>query len=628
MISAYLKQQQISVHQADLNIWITMQSLSNQFFLQKARAYQEEMGEENKNDIKQRYKNTLFSFFQTYSDELHRVSFLKEKSTVFNPTTAIRLSNNAIELALEGSILKQIIPSLEEIIRKLNKENCSSKELDLPAKMLKNHLIKLLSQHNPKVVGISVSYFSQLLPSLLLAQWIKSHNQNIKVVLGGQQIMLRHKELASLLANNGNVNGLCTGAGEESLEKYIYYLNDLVLQNDVPSFIFLDTKHPSLEVKKSSLHINDLPTPDFTGLPIHSYMNTEVQLPLITCFGCYWGRCVFCSYGNRSFLNNSYQQITSEKIADHCESLIQKYGVTRINFVDENNNLPLILKGVRILNSRGYQITFSTRNRLERILKNVDFCQELADRGCVLMSVGYETNVQRLLDKMDKGVKAANYQTIIDNLHYTGITLRFSIMGGILDETEEEFNQSLLFLKKNVTKIGIDVMQMLVMEPETRLSHFPETFGLHNIRSDILRGNQKLSYLHGRMGYAFDYPDKKSFEEKLERFIEIFKQVKPVKNTFSHTQTLQKKIQNKYYNRLNLHPWVVCLPDVIESESESILVDLQHETFYRLPKALAFDPSEQCLISTNLDNEVDKLMNLLEQRGLGTPVIDIKVPLQ
>ena len=81
------------------------------------------------------------------------------------------------------------------------------------------------------------------------------------------------------------------------------------------------------------------------------------------------------------------------------------------------------------------------------------------------MSVGYETVSQRLLDNVNKGIAADSYQTIIDNLHDVGIALRISVMGGLPGETFSEAKESQQFLARNAHKIGIDVAQMLVIEP-------------------------------------------------------------------------------------------------------------------------------------------------------------------
>jgi radical SAM superfamily enzyme YgiQ (UPF0313 family) len=306
---------------------------------------------------------------------------------------------------------------------------------------------------------------------------------------------------------------------------------------------------------------------------------------MITCVGCSWGRCVFCSYGNRSHRDAAYEQATPEQVARACETLIERHGVRRINFVDENTNLRLVLAAMRILNARGERIRFSTRNRLEPRLLDRAFCRELRERGCVLMSCGYETNSQRLLDLVDKGLDAATFQQVIDNLHDVGITLRLSVMGGLPTETAEEARASLEFLRRNQEKIGIDVMQMLVAEPGTYLTDRPGEHDLALDEGGTLRGNEVLSYAQGRVGEAFTYLTGPSFDERLGNFVDVYRQVSPQKNDElpPHRRAVAVFPLGRDVGEIRLHPWVRVLSGAPEAADGELLVDLLWQRFLTLP---------------------------------------------
>ncbi len=458
-------------------------------------------------------------------------------------------------------------------------------EEDIGSVIQKKMLVEFLNQNPTKIFGISIAYYSQLLPSLLLCKWIKELMPEVFLILGGQQIMLRKEQLLKLNDLSKYVDGLGTGAGEETLYLLSKHLDGEVEKYDVPDFIFLKDNVQKEIFKKSDYHIKDAFPPDFSDLPYKNYLDEEVHMSIITCVGCYWGRCAFCSYGNRSREEKNYQQKTPKQIAYECEYLIRNYGATRINFIDENTNLRLVLNGMRILNENGYRISFSTRNRLEDILLKKEFCKELKDRGCILMSVGYETNSQRILDLLDKGVTANNYQQIIDNLHELGIPLRFSIIGGLPNENEEEVMNSEEFLKKNADKIGIDVMQMLVAEPTTYLAKNPEKYNVTITSDEELRGNKLLNYGMGRMGATFNYSDGDTFNERLNRFLEIYKNVNPQKNDElppdkrSSTESRDDLNGNSYI--LQLYPWV----RVIKSD-RIFLMDFLWQRVFPLPNVI------------------------------------------
>ena len=125
-------------------------------------------------------------------------------------------------------------------------------------------------------------------------------------------------------------------------------------------------------IARSQVQLRDVPPPDFSDYALGSYLITDPQLGIISCVGCHWGRCVFCSYGNRS-RREGYQQKTVRQLADECQTLLERHGIRRINFLDENTNLSLVLRAMRELNARGHRTEFSVRTRFEKILLSREF---------------------------------------------------------------------------------------------------------------------------------------------------------------------------------------------------------------------------------------------------------------
>ncbi|MDA2157690.1 B12-binding domain-containing radical SAM protein [Bacillus cereus group sp. Bc253] len=583
MITGYLRNKKLKVEQKDFNIELCHNIFSKTNLLKFIESYK---GKELQN-IKNIYRLEFAKYLYENQEELFHNVFINKKSDN-ELKNDVRLVRQGIELLLETSFLKKEVTSLPQMISEINMfiEN----QEDIGSVIQKKMLVEFLNQNPTKIFGISIAYYSQLLPSLLLCKWIKELMPEVFVTLGGQQIMLRKEQLLKLDDLSQYVDGLGTGAGEETLYLLSKHLDGEVEKHDVPDFIFLKDNVQKEIFKKSNYHIKDALPPDFSDLPYKNYLDEEVHMSIITCVGCYWGRCAFCSYGNRSRQEKNYQQKTPKQIAYECEYLIKNYGATRINFIDENTNLRLVLNAMRILNDNGYRISFSTRNRLEDILLKKEFCKELKDRGCILMSVGYETNSQRILDLLDKGVTANNYQQIIDNLHELGIPLRFSIIGGLPNETEEEVMNSEEFLKKNADKIGIDVMQMLVAEPTTYLAKNPEKYNITITSDENLRGNKLLNYGMGRMGATFNHSDGDTFNERLNRFLEIYKNVNPQKNDElppdkrSSTESRDNLNPNSYTYILQLYPWV----RVVKSE-RILLMDFLWQRVFPLPNAIYFD---------------------------------------
>ncbi|ASS76608.1 hypothetical protein CIG75_17640 [Tumebacillus algifaecis] len=616
MITAFLRRAGVDVGQYDFNL-----DLCHRLFSKKSLGdFLHRQERTSVGLLKQEYRTELARFLLRHHDTLWRDVIEKATGSVRETATGLPFVRQGVELLLEGSIVKEEITSLARIARRAA-EYEQLAEGDFAAAELYAMLVEGLEREKPDVFALSVAYYSQLLPTLLLAKWVKQLRPQTFVVVGGQQMMLRHEEICALPEFVQHIDGIGVGAGEETMDKLLQALFSNLPKQDVPDFIWIEDGIVSSRGPRSSVRIQDVPTPDFTGLPVKGYLHEEFHFGLTTCVGCYYGKCVFCSYGNRSRREKSYQQKTARQLASECRELVDTYGVSRINFVDENTNLQLVRHAMHHLREQGYSLQFTTRNRLEPCLLDKAFVQELKELGCVMMSTGYETNSQRLLDRLDKGVQASDYQAIIDNLHEAGILLQLSIMGGILDETEAEVAASQAFLAENAHKIGIDVMQMLVAEPKTYLTDEAERFDIVWKDTEELRGNRLLNYGMGRMGKDFLYKDGDTFAKRLERFVEIYETVTPQKNSnlAPHKRKRGAKTQPEPVTRVQLLPWVRVIEAVQKPDQprQKFVADLLWQRLYVLPDVLIQQGDEGLLLAER--EEGHSVLQLFVQMELGLP---------
>ncbi|MFE3973471.1 MULTISPECIES: B12-binding domain-containing radical SAM protein [unclassified Peribacillus] len=573
MITSFLRSKGMSVSQIDLNI-----ELCHTLFSEDCLNEYVSINENGSKDLKWVYKVEMAKYLLKEQKQLYNNVFIEKRSSD-SLKYDVRLVRQGIELLLVNSFLKLEITSLEEILESVR--DFSWKKSDIATKTLYENIKEKILNDKPKIFALSIAYYSQILPSLLICKWIRELSPNTHIILGGQQIMIRQSSFLSLNGLNQFVDSLGISAGEETLFMLNRYLKNDCQIVEVPDIVWLNENNVENVPSKSAYRITDALPPDFSDLPYKNYLDEEVHMSLITCVGCYWGRCTFCSYGNRSRKEKSYQQKTARQVANECEDIINNYGVNRINFIDENTNLRLVVNAVKILKSRGYEIKFSTRNRLEDVLLDAGFCSELSNLGCILMSVGYETNSQRILDSLDKGVQSSNYQQIIDNLHNANITLRMSIIGGLPGETEDEIECSEEFLLKNQDKIGIDVMQMLVLEPGTYIYEDTNNPDIHIQSSKNLRGNKLLNYGMGRMGATFQYSDGITFEEKLNRFLQLHKNINPQKNDELPPDKYKKEGLDITSNTLLINPWT----KIIKLD-KTYIMDFVWQRIFLVPESL------------------------------------------
>ncbi|EPY13125.1 MULTISPECIES: B12-binding domain-containing radical SAM protein [Paenibacillus] len=610
MLTSYLRKNGVSVVQEDLNIKLSQKLASYKSILEYRDIIISKVGDKSRIAIE--IRRHMCDFMLSNYEAIYGYIFEKNEDKRSKHLKGYELDfvRKIIEMILEGSLLKKEFCSFDDIDNEVIKFNAFMIN-DISGREFLSDIKEIIKNGNYQIVGISVAFYSQVFPSLIAAKIIKSICPTVKIIFGGPQITLFHEKMINLKCIKKYIDYLGIGDGEETLLMLHKYLNGEEVYSNIPNIIDTSISKVKQKLHVSNLHINEKPILDFDGLPIRNYMSHGMQLGVISCAGCSWGRCTFCSYGNRSRSTRNYQQKRIGQIADEFEFLIGRYGIKRINFVDENTNIKLIMKAMKRLKERGYKAEFSIRCRLEDTFLDKELCFELKDLGCTQLSVGYETFSQRVLDIIDKGVTSANFQQIVDNIYDAELELRLNIIGGLPTETEEEAKESLHFLKKNENKLGIDVIQMLVAEPRSFLTEREETasVGLEiKKNSNILIGNKVINYGMGRMGYEIEYKEGANYEERKKWMMQILHQVKPALNTEIQKKNETTDSTGKYNTRLL--PWVKCI-SVIEEEREiTYIVNLLFEKIYLFPETLLLNNDN--IEPKSSDNEEDAYQ-LLQQ---------------
>ncbi|MFJ2766481.1 B12-binding domain-containing radical SAM protein [Streptomyces sp. NPDC087300] len=571
-----------SAHQVDLGIELVHRLLDAPALKQQADTIDEAQ------DLPAWYRAVVADAALEHFDEMRDFVVAKKPAPRLGPVRAVRLARQAAQLMLRESALSQVwddFDALDRGVLRLSEPQVAS--LDFATRNLHGLLTEALDRSTPRAVGISVAFFSQLAPALLIAQWIRRLHPGVPICLGGQQVMLRHDELAAMASVRRAVDALCVTAGEEPLERWLAHVTGNVPRSDVPGMRWLSEEGATAPGRPPALRFKDLGAPDYDGLKVHSYLNDTVVLSMVSCVGCYWGRCVFCSYGNRSLERGAYQQASPRQLADTVSRIVESTGIDFVTVVDENTNLRLLARAMRLVRESGLRVRFNTRNRLEPILLDPAFCQELADLGCEGMAVGYEGVTQRLLDRLDKGVRAEDFQAVLDNLAAADIRVNLSVMGGLLDETEEEYEDSLRFLERNREKFAIDAFELMVAEPGTRLVADPQEFGVVLDGSGSFADNRELNYLGGRVGKRHTVIGGPGRPDMLRRLKDGMRRISAAPAGSAETGA-RAPVRHM---ALRPHPWIRCAPDRLAPRGTGgpgggslLLADPVREQIYSLPK--------------------------------------------
>lgn len=305
-----------------------------------------------------------------------------------------------------------------------------------------------IKEMNPDLIGFSVTFGSQAIPSLALAAMIKEWKPEVHITWGGGLMAYLAHKLSNRTEIFDTVDSMVVLEGERPLKAIAEAVRDGKDLYGIANVIYRDDEgmvHISKE--QDPLSIDTLPAPDFDGLPLNKYFTPEFIVPLSITRGCYWGKCVFCTL--HEVIGPGYRGRTIQRVIDDIRSLQEKHGAKRFYFPIEDLPPNMVRKLPRAILDAGLDIEWWCDAKLEPEVFTDEVCKELADSGCKRLAFGYESASKRVLDLMCKGSDPEPGMGVIQRVHAAGISVTLYVMVGFPTETEEEAQLTMDTLLEN-----------------------------------------------------------------------------------------------------------------------------------------------------------------------------------
>ena len=392
-------------------------------------------------------------------------------------------------------------------------------------------ILPQLKEDHPEVVGISLTFLSELVPAFTLAHMIKAFDPEIHIVLGGGLVT----ELAYRIVKNPPLwdifDSLIEGPGEVAFTELIGRIEKKADLSGVPNIIYKKNGNITKGEKIHEFDINEACSPEFVAARHKS------PLPLETSSSCYWGRCVFCYYpqqGTPTFdIKTQKKRVRNiELVLSDIKELREKYNPLAIGFTDSSLH-PKRIAAIAEDNLRNKsQLKFSALFRAEKEFKSKEFCRKVAEGGFIGGHVGLESGSQKVNEIINKGIDLSDVELMIKNFHETGILVHIFSIVGMPGETDEDALMTYNFLRRWHHWLKLD----FVVYPLYVLEHSP-------LARRAAEFNLKLTpvpddYLVQSMDYRVDggTSQEKSmavsinYSEKLSRFLHPLNQVMDVES--------------------------------------------------------------------------------------------------
>jgi hypothetical protein len=319
------------------------------------------------------------------------------------------------------------------------------------------------------VVGISVAFPGQLQPAWSLARMLKQRLPSIHVTAGGPAIT----QVLARLAPEAALRALC------ALDSAVLFEGEHALLALVRAVA--QGKDPCADgriIKGLRVDdLNDLPLPDFDGLPLKRYFAPEPVLPYDPTRGCYWGKCGFCHYGLAEVGTASYRERDVQRVVAHLAELARKHDC-RMFYLSQDTFAPATAgKLGRAISRTGLPIRWATDMRPERGL-SPEICQDMAQGGALAVSLGIESGSTRVLKLINKGVGIDDLRRAVENLASAGIAVEAMAFSGFPTESAREALATLRMIEQLGGSIALFMFGEFTLTHGATVARDPQRYGI------------------------------------------------------------------------------------------------------------------------------------------------------
>ncbi|MCQ8897021.1 radical SAM protein [Limnobacter humi] len=313
--------------------------------------------------------------------------------------------------------------------------------------------------HQPDLVLLSVPFPGAMYAALRIGQAIKAEFPKAHVSLGGGYPNTELRELGEPRVFN-YVDTITLDAGERPLLALIEHLQGKRgPQRLVRTFVrTAEGAVKYVNWAEPDVPFEDVGTPTWDGLPIHSYLSLLDMLnpmhrlwsdgrwnKLTVAHGCYWKKCSFCDV-SLDYIGR-YETATATELVNRIERIVEETGQTGFHFVDEAAP-PKSLKALaHELLERQVSISWWGNIRFEKSF-TPELCQLMAQSGCIAISGGLEVASDRLLKLMQKGVSVAQVARVTKAFSDAGVLVHAYLMYGFPTQTVQDTVDALEYVRQ------------------------------------------------------------------------------------------------------------------------------------------------------------------------------------
>lgn len=365
-----------------------------------------------------------------------------------------------------------------------------------------------LEREGVRVAGISVAFPGQIQPAYALAYILRLRLPHLHITVGGP-------------AMTQILNRLAPDVLRRSLEPFhsaILFEGEAALYDLVLSIE--KGKQPSGVIRgKIRMDLSGLPSPDYGGMPLETYLSPEPVLSYDATRGCYWGKCAFCHYGLSETGTAPYRERPTAEVVKHLDDMAKQYNCG-IFYLSQDTIMPATAQRLaEAVHESDAAWRWACDIRPEPFL-TPECCRQLVKGGVLSLALGIESGSKRVLRLINKGISRSDMRSAAENLAKAGIAVEWMCFTHFPTETYSEALETLHFIQEQQHHIALFTCGDFSLVHRARVACRPEEYGICEVWH--AQGDEFIQTLFYRENTSsknsLEYQKIDAFVEKLSRW--------------------------------------------------------------------------------------------------------------
>lgn len=303
-----------------------------------------------------------------------------------------------------------------------------------------------------KVVGFSVLSDSQHLITAEIIKRVRTRDPNIKIVLGGTSISIDEQREYFERNLPEYIDAYVVGQGEEILHDIVKAYKTGESIDDICGVVVHKAGRHTYAPRPPKDTLDSLPFPTFEEFHLDLYANKGDSLAMEWSRGCI-ARCIFCAF---KVISAGFTKRSPEAIIKAIRYYKNAYGTRHLSLVDSaiNSDLAHLKEVCDLLIISQLDVEFSA---LAIPVKNMqkELIDAMAKAGFRRIEYGVESGSDKILKAMNKIFTTKDAECVIRLTHEAGVKTVIYLIVGFPGEKEDEFNETMEFLRRNARHIDL-----------------------------------------------------------------------------------------------------------------------------------------------------------------------------